>query len=118
MGSTPLMIASSNMHVDIVRWLIKEGADTQATMDLEEGFYTATDLSKVADASTEQIAYLEAKTHCSNPGCSGAGIKRCPACKQARYCGEPCQYAHWKAHKGDCKRWSAELKAGTGERGK
>jgi hypothetical protein len=63
------------------------------------------------NASAEQTAYLEAKTHCSNPGCSGAGIKRCPACKQARYCGEPCQYAHWKAHKADCKRWSAELKA-------
>jgi hypothetical protein len=65
-------------------------------------------------ASAEQTAYLEAKTHCSNPGCSGAGIKRIPACKQARYCGEPSQYAHWKAHKADCKRWSAELAAGTG----
>jgi hypothetical protein len=53
--------------------------------------------------------------HCSNTGCSGAGIKRCPACKQARYCGEPCQLAHWKAHKADCKRWSAELKAGKGK---
>jgi hypothetical protein len=46
------------------------------------------------------------------------GIKRCPACKQARYCGEPCQYAHWKAHKANCKRWSAELKVGTGPKSK
>jgi ankyrin repeat protein len=112
-GMTPLMIASYSKHMDLVRWLIKEGADTQAS--LHEGMNaTAADISKLVGASAEQTAYLEAKTHCSNPDCSGAGIKRCPACKQARYCGEPCQYAHWKAHKGDCKRWSAEIKAGTG----
>jgi hypothetical protein len=118
-GLTPLMAASYHKHADVVRWLIKEGADTQATMITEGGgVFTAAEISEEEGASAEQTAYLEAKTHCSNPGCSGAGIKRCPTCKQARYCGEPCQYAHWKAHKGDCKRWSAELKAGTGERGK
>jgi ankyrin repeat protein len=36
-GMTPLMAASFMKHADTVRWLIKEGADTQATMDLEEG---------------------------------------------------------------------------------
>jgi hypothetical protein len=84
------MVASMYKHADLVRWLIKEGADTQAKL----GGGTAADLSKRTGALAEQTAYLEAKTHCSNPGCSGAGIKRCPACKQARYCGEPCQYAH------------------------
>jgi hypothetical protein len=98
--------------------MIKEGADTQATMDLEEGFLTAADVSKCIGASAEQTAYLEAKTHCSNPSCSGAGIKRWPACKQAWYCGEQCQHAHWKAHKADCKRWSAELKADRDASGK
>jgi hypothetical protein len=93
--------------------MVKEGADTQALMHQEGVTSTAVDLSKGVGASAKQTAYLKAKTHCSNTGCSGVGIKRCPACKQARYCGEPCQYAHWKAHKGDCKRWSAELKAGT-----
>jgi hypothetical protein len=122
---TPLMMASYKKHADVVRWLIKEGANTQACAYKENEFgifaVTAADLSKRTGASSEQTAYLEAKTHCSNPGCSGAGIKRCPACKQARYCGEPCQYAHWKAHKADSKRWSAELNAagkGTGARGK
>jgi hypothetical protein len=117
-GSTPLMSASFSKRTDIVRWLIKEGADTQAVYNLNGITTTATGLSKHVGASAEQTAYLEAKTHCSNPGCSGAGIKRCPACKQARYCGEPCQYAHWKVHKADCKRWSAELKAGKGASGK
>jgi hypothetical protein len=48
---------------------------------------------------------------CSNPECGGIGPKRCSRCKQVRYCGRECQLAHWKAHKADCKRWSAELTA-------
>jgi hypothetical protein len=89
--------------------MVKAGADVQATVP---GWGTAAYFSKKAGASAEQTAYLTAKQHCSNPCCDGAGIKKCPACKQARYCGEPCQYAHWKAHKADCRRWSAGLKAG------
>jgi hypothetical protein len=38
-------------------------------------------------------------------------VKKCTGCKQARYCGEPCQLAHWTAHKTDCRRWTAELEA-------
>jgi hypothetical protein len=90
------MAASAGKHANIVRWLVKEGADTQVTMIVRTGTATAADFSRRKGASAEQTAYLEAKTHCSIPGCSGAGVKRCPACKQARYCGEPCQYAHWK----------------------
>ena len=68
------------------------------------------DVAKAHKAPTEQIAYLEAKMHCSNPGCSGAGIMKCTGCKQVRYCGEACQLAHWKAHKADCKRPKKEPK--------
>jgi hypothetical protein len=104
------MVASVYNHEEVVVWLVKAGADTQATFPISAE--TAADVSREAGASASQTAYLEAKTHCSNPGCSGAGLKKCPACKQARYCGEPCQLAHWKAHKVDCKRRSAELSAG------
>jgi hypothetical protein len=41
---------------------------------------------------------------------------KCTGCKQARYCAEECQLAHWKAHKADCKRWSAEAKVGKGKK--
>jgi hypothetical protein len=51
----------------------------------------------------EQPEYLVAKAHCSSPGCRGTGLKKCTGCKQARYCGQTCQLAHWKAHKADCK---------------
>jgi hypothetical protein len=108
-GSTALMWASYGKHASLVKWLVKEGADTQASFVNGAG---AAELSKVAGASSEQTAYLEAKTYCSNTGCSGAGIMKCTGCKQARYCGGQCQLAHWKAHKTDCKRWSAEAKVG------
>jgi hypothetical protein len=115
-GQTPLMVASAGKHAEIVTWLVKAGANTQASMVDQQGIMrTAADASKVYDATAAQTAYLEAKTHCSNTGCSGAGIMKCTRCKQARYCGEPCQLVHWKAHKADCKRWSAELKADKGK---
>jgi hypothetical protein len=115
-GCTPLMIAIVNNHVDVVRWLVKEGADTQAKFAATE--YTAATISKEMGAPAEQTAYLEAKTHCSSPVCSGAGLLKCTGCKQARYCGEACQLAHWKVHKADCRRWSGELEAGKGHPGK
>jgi hypothetical protein len=109
-GATPLMMASHGKHQEIVRWLVKAGADTQTLFHDT----TAADISYYGGAPSEQTAYLEAKTHCSNSGCSGAGMMKCTGCKQARYCGEACQLAHWKAHKADCRRWSAELAAGKG----
>jgi hypothetical protein len=107
---TPLMIASMRRHADVVKWLIKAGADPQSTyrLPISGTFATAADCSRATGASAEQTAYLTAKTHCSSPGCGGAGIKKCTGCKQARYCGAPCQLAHWKTHKAECKRLSAE----------
>jgi hypothetical protein len=66
-------------------------------------FGTAADVSKWFDAPAALTEYLEAKQHCSNPGCSGAGLKKCTGCKQARYCKQACQLAHWPAHKVECK---------------
>jgi hypothetical protein len=50
------------------------------------------------------MEYLNAKAHYSNPDCSGAGRKKCTGRKQARYCGQSCQLAHWKAHKAKCNK--------------
>jgi hypothetical protein len=112
-GVTPLMVASGSKHQEIVKWLIKAGADTQ-TYFRDDPKDTAASLSRSAGASAAQTAYLEAKTHCSSSGCSGEGILNCTGSKQARYCGEACQLAHWKAHKADCKLWSADLAAKNG----
>jgi hypothetical protein len=113
-GGTPLMAASAMKHADVVKWLVKAGANTQASAAFDGSEFTAAAFSNSLGASAEQTAYLEAKTHCSSPGCKGAGLLKCTGCKQARYCGEACQLAHWKAHKADCRRWSAELAAGIG----
>jgi hypothetical protein len=133
-GVTALMVASHRKHTELVKWLVKEGADPLMVSHAREGRAVvitglntseiqathvdgkgAAEFPKDAGASAEQTAYLEAKTHCSNTGCSGAGIMKCTGCKQARYCGEECQLAHWQAHKADCKRWRSEAKAGRGK---
>jgi ankyrin repeat protein len=98
-GTTALMIASYSNHKKVSRWLLKNGADVQAS----SAYGTTVDASRVGGAPIAQTEYLEAKAHCSNPSCCGVGLKKCTGCKQARYCGQVCQLAHWKAHKGDCK---------------
>jgi ankyrin repeat protein len=103
-GRTPLMMASYHRHAKIVHLLTKHGADSQVSA----AFGTAADISRRFGAPAALTEYLEAKTHCSNPGCSGAGIKKCTGCKQARYCGQACQLAHWPAHKAACKAHQAK----------
>jgi ankyrin repeat protein len=98
-GRSLLMLASYGKHMKLVKWLLKHGADAQASA----AYGTAADVSRYAGAPIVQTEYLKAKAHCSNPGCSGAGLKKCTGCKQARYCGQTCQLAHWNAHKADCK---------------
>jgi hypothetical protein len=68
-----------------------ESTDGTAATILEEGGGTAA-----------EIAYLEVREHCANPGCDGGGVKRCAVCKQIRYCGKLCQVAHWPEHKVAC----------------
>jgi ankyrin repeat protein len=100
-GVTPLMVASHHEHMEVVVWLIKHGADAQAMH--QEGF-AAADLSREFGAPAEQTAYLEARTHCANPGCDGAGLKKCAGCLKVFFCGPACIRAHWPAHKAECKR--------------
>jgi hypothetical protein len=111
-GSTPLMTASKNKRNEIVRWLLKKGANAQTT--LYEDFGTAADISKDVGAPAEQTAYIEARTHCAHPSCSGAGLKKCARCLEVFFCSKNCQVAAWPAHKADCKRRSA-AKAGKGK---
>jgi predicted TIM-barrel fold metal-dependent hydrolase len=107
-GSTPLMVAAATKHTEVVVWLIKHGANAQAPF--RQGS-TATDVSRAYGAPAEQTEYLEARTHCANPGCDGAGLKKCAGCLKVFFCGPACIRAHWPAHKAECKRWGAELKA-------
>jgi hypothetical protein len=83
-GSTPLMIAAVNMHHKLVRYLLKHGADPQAS-HIKYG--TAAQISQDVNAHGEQTAYLQARTHCANSGCTNVGLKKCERCLQAYFCG-------------------------------
>jgi ankyrin repeat protein len=104
-GVTPLISAAWEKRFDIAKWLVKAGANPQLAHPVKG---TAADISRAIGASSEQTAYLEAKAHCSHPGCSGAGIKKCQGCMQARFCGLPCHMAHWPAHKAECRLLGAK----------
>jgi ankyrin repeat protein len=114
-GETALMIAAASKHAILTKWLVKAGADPQAKNAHND---TAADTSRRVGASPEQTAYLEAKAHCAQPGCSGAGTKKCQGCMQGRYCGPACHVAHWPAHKTECRRLGAALKRAQEEGGK
>jgi hypothetical protein len=77
-GITPLMTASAHKHTEVVVWLIKHGADAQA---YHQQTGSAADISTKIGAPSEQTEYLEARTDCANPGCTGAGLKKCAAAR-------------------------------------
>jgi hypothetical protein len=80
----PLMIAAHSQHEKkFIKMLLQLGADPQASAPW---LGTAADVLMRANAPAELQAYLEARMHCSNTGCDGAGRKCCAECKQARYC--------------------------------
>jgi ankyrin repeat protein len=90
-GVTPLMAASVGKHDRVIRWLTNHGAHQQV---VHHRHGTAVDVSRTFGAPAEQTAYLEAKAHYSNPGCDGAGLRKCQGCKGVRYCGVECGLAH------------------------
>jgi hypothetical protein len=96
----PLHVAAIKDDLSIVKFLVKAGASLTA------GYKTAEKFAILHHPISAMTTYLVAKTHCYDPDCIKTGLKRCTACKCARYCSESCQYAHWKLHKKDCKRWS------------
>lgn len=108
-------------HEEVVKWLVKVGADTEATLPvegLEHRNVTAAAISRAVGASAEQTAYLESKTHYANFHCGGTGLLKCTRCKKARYCSVLCGKTHWPVHKVECRRWSAELSVAKSETGK
>jgi hypothetical protein len=111
--STPLMTAAAFEHMEVVVWLSKHGADAQASY---QRCGTAADVSRDVGASTEQTEYLQARTHCANPGCDGAGLKKCAGCLKVFFCGPACIRAHWPAHKAECKRIAEASKVEGGKK--
>jgi ankyrin repeat protein len=102
-GTTSLMAASAFKRTNVVVWLLKHDADAQV---LHNYGGSAADISKDHGAPAEQTAYLEARAHCANPACNGAGLKKCAGCLEVFFCSPACIRAHWPVHKAGCKRIS------------
>jgi ankyrin repeat protein len=102
-GSTLLMKATERMHYTVVRYLLEHGANSQA---LHRELGTAADRSQFTNAPAKETAYLQARTHCANPICINAGLKKCERCLKVYYCRSACI----RAHKAECKAAAAKLK--------
>jgi hypothetical protein len=100
-GFTPSMIAADKKYENMLEFLRKYGARPQISAPT---IGTAADRSKIVGAPAEQTAYLEARTHFANRGCTGAGVKKCAGCLKVYYCARECQLAHWSAHKKECRK--------------
>jgi ankyrin repeat protein len=109
-GMTPLMTAARWGHEDVVTFLVKYGANVKDNYT----YGTAADISKRYAAPAKQTQYLEARTHCANAGCDGAGVKKCAGCLKVYYCKRECQLANWSAHKAECRK-SAGVTSKTGK---
>ena len=76
------------------------------------------DLLRLAQMLLEEVPCT---IGCSNPTCvalSGASevkvsCKACTGCKVVYYCSRECQVAHWKLHKGICKKLSGSDPSGS-----
>ena len=51
----------------------------------------------------------EKKRGCANCGEKVSSMKQCASCGKVKYCSRECQKKHWKTHKPDCKKASAEV---------
>jgi hypothetical protein len=93
------MTASMYEHFEVVKWLLKAGANpkmlaspspgplesfissnpgadvSKASFQISLQNITALYFSEGVDASTEQTAYLETNTYCSSPDCRAQGSK-------------------------------------------
>jgi hypothetical protein len=93
-GLTPLMCGSYVNNHPLIKHLVRKVAHVSAVM---------TKMLAAAGANAAQIAYLEVRECCANPGCDGGGRKRCCVCKVTCYCGMACRVAHWRVHRGGCR---------------
>jgi ankyrin repeat protein len=99
-GITALMAAAVHNNQDLIKHLVHKGANVRA---VSRNGNTATMFLQKVKATAAQIAYLKVREYCANPGCDGGGRKRCVVCKETRYCGKPCQIAHWRVHPQGCQ---------------
>jgi ankyrin repeat protein len=98
-GQTPLMLAAHANNQPLLKHLIHKGAHVRT---VSTAGLTAVTMLTAAGGNSAQIAYLEVRECCANPGCKNGGSKLCAVCKETRYCGMACRIAHWRMHREGC----------------
>jgi hypothetical protein len=132
-GQDALMTAIKNGHVDIVRLLIENGADSKRDDKGVAAFVSAAHLgyidivSLLLDRNTysnddlpgrsfmvsihgdtdlvNPLTHHESHTQKNCAQCSRPQAKnKCGNCKRVRYCSRQCQKKDWPSHKQDCRK--------------
>jgi hypothetical protein len=101
--TTPLMTAALNGNIATRTSIIKSLVHPGALVRVVSTLGAAVTLLKKAGATAAEVAYLEVRECCANPGCENGGRKRCAVCKETRYCGMACRTVHWRTHRVDCQ---------------
>jgi hypothetical protein len=103
-GVSALLFAVMTLRFGCVRTLVCCGADV--TIQFQGTSFD--DFADILHATDELKAALrlpaEKGRHCEqcNKATFGKGMKKCGACRKARYCNIECQTAHWQQHKLVC----------------
>merc|ERR1719469_285103 len=97
-GTTPLLIAAHQGHLEVVRALVELGHDQVAKYLARHGADISVFSQQLPNvAKSHDLAqWLESKSSCANPGCVKGGEKRCARCLKVRYCSRACQVAHFR----------------------
>jgi ankyrin repeat protein len=96
-GVSALNVAVHEKHIDCVRTLVRCGADVTMQFD---GFSLNdfVDNTTMADALKAALRLpAEKRRHCEqcDKTTFGKRMKKCGACRKARYCNRECQVANW-----------------------
>jgi hypothetical protein len=78
-GQTALIMSARFKHEVIIKHLVHRGALVRA---ISANGHTAATMLRAEGGTPAQIAYLDVRMDCSNPGCGGGGFKRCAVCKE------------------------------------
>lgn len=91
-GKNPIALAAGNLEIlNLFMDLAYGVQETQSRKRMRDGEHTNIQL--------ECDLHAKVCANCRKPNC----IKRCSSCKKVYYCSSPCQKAHWKKHKQDCR---------------
>ena len=84
-----------------IEWIGAKRGKRSIQKDVEDSVAVA---EAKAAGSGVQVMSLDSVQVCAACGAACKTLKACGRCMVVRYCNQDCQRAHWKDHKGQCKK--------------